>query len=98
MTAYLLINHLFNFMAPAAFVAMLLPLLSRLVERIFKQKRHVAQSIPARIAIIFTVNLAVLGAGLVFFGTDAKMATYAAMVVAAAICQWVLGSGWRAGA
>jgi hypothetical protein len=38
--------------------------------------------------------LGVLFAGLVIFSTDGKMATYAAMVTVAAVCQWWY-QGWR---
>ena len=39
---------------------------------------------------------AVLAAGLVLWGRDGKMLTYAALVVACATCQWVLVRGWKA--
>ena len=96
MTAYLLTDHLLNFLAPAAVVAVLLVLLVRLFSRFLVSKRLVAQAIWAQAATIFIVNVIVLMAGLVFFGNDGKMATYAAMVLAAAICQWVLFKGWKA--
>ena len=96
MTAYLLTDHLLNFLAPAAVVAVLLVLLVRLFSRFLVSKRLATQSIWAQSATIFIVNVIVLMAGLVFFGNDGKMATYAAMVLAAAICQWVLFKGWKA--
>ena len=95
MTAYLLTDHLLNFIAPAAVVALLLALSSRVFSRFLVSKKPLAQSIWAQIAIIFIVNVVVLGAGLVFFGNDGKMATYAAMVLASALSQWVLARGWR---
>ena len=96
MTAYLLADHILNFLAPALVVALLLVLLSRLFSRFWLSKRPLAQSIYAQAAIIFIVNATVLVAGLVLFGNDGKMATYAAMVLVAAVCQWVLGRGWQA--
>lgn len=96
MTAYLLTDHILNFIAPAAVVALLLVLLSRIFKRFLVSKRAVDQSIWAQAAIIFMVNVLVLAAGLVFFGNDGKMATYAAMVLSAAACQWVLFKGWKA--
>jgi hypothetical protein len=96
MTAYLLTDHLLNFIAPAVVVALLLVLLSRVFSRFLVSKRPFTQSIWVQAAIIFIVNVLVLAAGLVFFGNDGKMATYAAMVVAAATSQWVMGRGWRA--
>jgi len=95
MTAYLLTDHLLNFVAPAAVVALLLVLSSRVFSRFLAPKRPVTQSIWAQVAIIFIVNVVVLAAGLVFFGNDGKMATYAAMVLAFALGQWVLARGWR---
>jgi hypothetical protein len=96
LTAYLLIDHLLNFMAPALFVALGLVLLSRLTGRFFKSKRPLPQSLWGHLAIIFIANVVVLAVGLVFFGNDGKMLTYAAMVLAAAVCQWVLFKGWKA--
>ena len=90
MTAYLLTDHLLNLVAPAAVVALLLVLLASFFSRLSSTKRPAAQSICARAAIIFIVNLVVLIAGLMLFGNDGKMATYAALVLAAAVCQWVM--------
>ena len=94
MTAYLLTNHLLNFAAPALVVALLLVLLARIFSSFFASKRAKAQSIWVQAAIIFIVNLLTMAAGLVFFGNDGKMASYAAMVVAAALTYWVLIRGW----
>jgi hypothetical protein len=96
MTATLLTNHLLNFMAPAAFVALLLVVSSRLFFGFFQSKRPVAQSWWAQVAIIFVVSLFALTAGLLLFGHDGKMATYAALVLSAALCQWLLLRGWKA--
>ena len=96
MTAYLLTNHLLNFMAPAAFVAVLLVLLPRLFSGFFKSKRPLAQAVWMQFAIVFVAGMAVLVAGLLIFGHDGKMLTYAALVVVAALCQWVLLRGWKA--
>ena len=96
MTAYLLIDHLLNFVAPAAVLALLLVLFSRLFSRFLASKTPLTQSIWAQAAIIFIVNVGVLSAGLVLFGNDGKMASYAVMVLGAAFCQWVLWRGWKA--
>lgn len=95
MTAYLLLDHILNFLAPAAALALLLVLLSRIFSRFLASKKLLTQSIYAQAAIIFIVNVLVLAAGLVLFGNDGKMATYAALVLASAVCQWVLWRGWR---
>lgn len=96
MTAYLLINHLLNFIAPAAVVALLLVLLARLSFGLFKSKRPAAQVWWAQAAIIFVVGVSILTVGLIIFGHDGKMLTYAALVLGAALCQWVLLRGWKA--
>ncbi len=96
MTAYLLLNHLLNFVAPAAAVAILLVLMSRVFSRFLVSRRPLAQSLWAQAAIIFIVNVVVMGGGLMIFGNDGKMASYAAMVLAAGAGQWVMWRGWRA--
>jgi len=96
MTAYLLTNHLLNFIAPAAGVALLLVLLSRLCFGFFKSNRPLAQTWWSQAAIIFIVGVGILSAGLLVFGRDGKMMTYAALVLGAALCQWVLLRGWKA--
>ncbi len=90
MTAYLLFNHLLNFMAPAAVVALLLVLSSRIFGAFFIPKRAAAHSIIARTAIIFIVSLVVSAGGLVLFGHDGKVMTYAATVLAASGTLWAL--------
>lgn len=87
-----LLNHLLNFMAPAAWVAIAVTVLARF----FMPKRPVARSQTAQVAINFAVCLAALVLGLLVFGRDGKMATYAAMVLLGATSQWVMGRGWRA--
>jgi hypothetical protein len=86
-----LLNHLLNFVAPAAWVAVVVTM----VARIFMKKRPVAQSLQAQIAVNFAVCLVALVLGLVVFGRDGKMATYAAMALLGASSQWVMLRGWR---
>ena len=85
-------NHLLNFAAPAAAVALLLAFMGRF----FGSKTPVALSVLARTAIIFGIGVVVLAVGLVLWGRDGKMLSYAALVVVSATCQWVLVRGWRA--
>lgn len=94
MTAYLLTDHIFNLMAPAAFVAILLVLLTRFFAGFSKSEKTASHNLWVEAAIIFVANLAVLIAGLVIFGNDGKMAAYAAMVLVAATAQWILERGW----
>ena len=96
MTAYLLTNHLLNFMAPAALVALLLVLLSRLFSGFFRSKRPLPLTWWAQVAIVFVACMAMLTAGLLVFGHDGKMLTYAGLVLGAALCQWLLLRGWKA--
>ena len=86
-----LLNHLMNFMAPAVWVAVAVTFLAR----IFMPKRPVARSLRAQVAINFTVCLAALLMGLLVFGRDGKMATYAAMALLGATSQWAMLRDWR---
>lgn len=86
-----ILNHLLNFVAPAAFVALLLVLCGRL----FGAKGAAKLAVWRQFAVVFVVGLAVLAGGLALWGRDGKMLTYAALVVAAATCQWLLVRGWK---
>ena len=86
------INHLLNFFAPAAALAVILQLGSRFLEG----KWPKSAVLYARAAIIFVACSASLLAGLWFFGRDGKMATYGAMVLVAATAQWLMQKGWKA--
>jgi hypothetical protein len=79
-------NHLLNFAAPAAFVA----LFSTYFSRFLLLKRPVVHTYWTQAAINFLACLVVLLAGLWLFGQDGKMATYVAMVLASATAQWAL--------
>ena len=96
MTAFNLINQLFNFMAPAAGVALLLALFVRLFSGFFKQKRPLAPGRWTQAAIVFIAGVVLLLAGLLVFGRDGKMASYALLAVGAATCQWLLLRGGKA--
>ncbi len=78
-----LLNHLFNFLAPALAVAVVLAL----VGPWFMKKSPSALGLLAQAAINFVAGALALGAGLWFFGNDGKMASYAAMVVVCATSQ-----------
>ena len=98
MTAYLLANHLLNFIAPAAFLALLVPGLSRLLP-VLRPRPGSKSGLPGwrrQLIIGFGVNLLVSAAGLLIFQHDGKLLTYAAMVLASASSQWVLLRGWKA--
>ena len=95
MTAYLLIDHLLNFAAPAVGVAVLLVLSSRLLSGFFMSKMPLVLNWRTQIAINFVVGVVVLAAGLVLLGRDGKMLTYVALVIATATSQWWLLGGWK---
>ncbi len=86
------LNHLLNFVGPAAGVALLTAALSR----IFIRKGPVTPAWWAQVAINLMSGSGVLLAGLWFFGADGRMATYGALVVVCGTVQWALLRGWRA--
>jgi hypothetical protein len=84
--------HLSSFLAPVLAVACGVALAARLL--LPRQSESRAWWVQAAINSI--VGAAVLVAGLWYFGVDGKMATYSALVLAIASCQWVCGRAWRA--
>ncbi len=83
------LNHILNFVAPAAFVALVLLAAGRLL-------------LPARpgrwwvlAAVDFGVGVVVLAGSLVLFGVDGKLLAYVALVVAMATSHWLMLRGWR---
>ena len=83
--------HLLSFAAPAVAVA----LLAALAAHVLMPRRPASYPWWGQAAINSVVGVLVLGAGLWHFGVDGKMATYAALVLAVASCQWMLIRGWR---
>ncbi|MES2633377.1 MAG: hypothetical protein V4669_10430 [Pseudomonadota bacterium] len=82
--------HLTAFAAPAAVVGLLVALAARIL------LPGAASLVWWRHAAINTAaGLLVLVLGLAYFGVDAKMATYAALVVAVASAQWLAGRAWK---
>ncbi len=92
MSPIVLLNHVLNFMAPALWLALFLPLAARFVFR----KRSASLGLGAQMAVNFGVGLILLGTGLWFFGRDGKMAAYLGMTLACATSQWLMLRGWRA--
>lgn len=84
-----LLIHLLSFVAPAAAVALLVALAARLV------LRGPGAGWWRAFLFNFLAGVAVLVAGLWYFGRDGKMATYAALVIAVATAQWLSGRAWR---
>jgi len=81
--------HLLNFFAPAVGVGLLAGALAKLLWR--RELKGVAWMRLAGWAAV--ASAAVLVAGLVVFGHDGKMATYAAMVTVCALTLWWVGFG-----
>jgi hypothetical protein len=92
MTFYLLINHLLNFLAPAALLAFLLALCSRLFAGFFRAKDAPVAPWPVQAMVNFAIGTGVLMAGLLLFGRDGKILTYALLVLATAASQ-----SWQSG-
>lgn len=86
-----LLDHLLNFIAPALVVGLCVAVLAPLVMK--KVRPHHTWLTQAAINTV-ACGLTLL-AGLLLFGRDGKMATYAAMVLVCASCQWFAGKGWR---
>jgi hypothetical protein len=84
------LNHVLNFIDPALWLAVLLPLGAR----IFVKKRPTA-TLRAQAGANFVVSFLVLVLGLWFFGHDGKMTTYIGMTLVCATSQWIMLRGWR---
>ena len=82
--------HLLSFAAPALAVAVLVALGARLVMPGARRPGWWASLLANSVT-----GVLVLAAGLWWFGRDGKMATYAALVVAVATAQWLVGRAWR---
>jgi hypothetical protein len=86
-----LILHAAGFVAPAAFLALLLPLAGSIVFRATAGRT----AWWGQAALVFVAGVGVLAAGLWWFGTDGRMATYGALVLVAASTQWLAVRAWR---
>lgn len=83
--------HLLGFAAPAFAVALVVASAARWILPGAAQ----GPGWLASFAIDFAAGMAVLVAGLWYFGRDGKMATYAGLVIAVATAQWLSGRAWR---
>ena len=95
MTAYLLANHILNFVAPAFFVALLVVAVASRLPGGRNRGGSDRLGWRQQLALVSGVNVLVLAAGLVFFSQDGKLLTYAAMALASALVQWLLLRGWK---
>ena len=91
MSLFGLLDHLLNFIAPALVVGLLVAATAPML----MQKARPNHSWLTQSAINTVACGLVLLGGLVIFGRDGKMATYVAMVLACAACQWFAAKAWR---
>lgn len=84
MTFFALLGHFANFVAPALVMAALL----WLGPRIGRGKRTVRWRPAVEVGVLAGVGVAVLLVGLIVFGRDGKMLTYAALVLAQGTLAW----------
>ena len=85
------LDHLLNFIAPAIAVGLLVAALApMLMKKARPNHSWLTQSAINTVAC----GLVLLG-GLVVFGHDGKMATYAAMVLVCASSQWLAAKAWN---
>ena len=90
------IIHAVNFLAPALFLAVLVPAMARLLW--WRTARSAGKSgksggLAHQMAWVAGVNLLVWVAGLLVMGRDGAMITYAALVLASGLTVW--WTGWR---
>lgn len=88
MTFWQLVLHLFNFVLPALFMAVFMPLAGRWVVG----PRH--PRLVRRMLWHALAGVVVLAVGLVVQGHDGTMATYAALMLVASALEWVLQKAW----
>lgn len=85
------LGHLLNFFAPAIFVGLLAAGLAKVL---WRHELRSVRWVPLA-AWSAMAGAAALAGGLVWFGHDGKMATYAVMVVVCAATLWWVGFGLR---
>lgn len=85
MTAIAALGHVANFFAPALVVALMLSLIPRLRWGKSRWRGFIKDTL-----WLTLVGVSVLLAGLIWFGRDGKMATYAALVVVQGSAAWYL--------
>ena len=83
--------HAMGLLAPALFLAVLLPTGTKVL------LRRASPAVPwwVQCVLLLAVGAAALAGGLWWFGRDGKMATYFTLVVATATTQWLSLRAWR---
>ncbi|MEO8248694.1 MAG: hypothetical protein ABI589_04920 [Burkholderiales bacterium] len=95
MDVFAVINHLLNFIAPALFVALLLALAGRAALGRAVLIGGFWRGLWRAFLVNAAVGIVVLAGGLVVFGNDGRMLTYAALTLASGCSQWMMSKGWR---
>jgi hypothetical protein len=85
MTPLALLGHIAGFIAPAVFMALILWAVPRL-----RRRSRAAPGAGLEVFMLVVAGVVVLLAGLVVFGRDGKMATYAALVALQGTLAWWL--------
>lgn len=85
MTPLAFLGHIAGFIAPAVFMALVLWTVPR-----FRRAGRAVQGAGLEAFMLVVAGVVVLLAGLVFFGRDGKMATYAALVFVQGTLAWWL--------
>ncbi|MGJ7544476.1 hypothetical protein [Variovorax sp. LT1R16] len=85
------LDHLLNFAAPAAFLALVLVAIGRFLGA----SRTGVPRWWLQWLLTFAAGVGVLVAGLLVSGRDGRMSTYAALVVVCGTVQWLVLRGWR---
>ncbi len=80
----LLFLHFLHFLLPALVVGCLLALCAPMLTG----RKFVFYEVCTQAVINAVAGIAMLGLGLWYFGSDGKLATYGALVVACASAQW----------
>ena len=89
MTVWQLTLHLFNFVLPDLFMALLMPWAGRWVIG------PGGWPLKRRMGVHALLGFSVLVAGLVVHGNDGKMSTYMALVLVCATGEWLMQRGWK---
>ena len=87
------IIHICSFISPAWGVALLSVLFSRFLA--YRWVPIASAGLGVQICVGGLMGTGALSLGLIFFGVDGKMATYAGLVLVCAITQWIFCRGWR---
>ena len=93
MSPYEQLFHALNFMAPAWCLALLCAVCARAMGPLGLPRAP--WSMRAQVLVNGLLGVAVLLGGLALWGVDGKMATWGALALVSACCQWLMCQAWR---